>query len=138
MGRIGAKDGPRGPFRRGRRGADNRLVGGDPVTTLERIEDLLRAPVTGDEAPTLEHLEETLTAGYAQALALEAERWRIERRLGEVARDAGEVSAHSVAAELVTLSKRLDAADGELAQLRTLLHDLQVLRRRRRAAARAA
>jgi len=48
------------------------------------------------------------------------------------------VSAHSVAAELVALSERLDTADGELAQLRTLLQSLQVVRRRRRAAARAA
>jgi ABC-type phosphate transport system auxiliary subunit len=102
------------------------------------IRTLLEAPPSGDNAPTLDHIENTLTEGYARALALEAERWRIERRLGEVARDAGEVSAHSVAAELVSLSERLDTADGELTQLRTLLHDLQVVRRRRRAAARAA
>jgi hypothetical protein len=57
-----------------------------------------------------------------------------ERRLGEVARDAGEVSAHSVTAELAELSERLEAADAELAGLRALLHSLQVVRRRRRAA----
>lgn len=133
MGRIGAKDGPRGPFRRGRRGADNRLVGGEPVTTLERIEDLLRAPVTGDEAPTLERLEETLTAGYAQALALEAERWRIERRLGEVARDAHLPGASRLAEELASLAKRLRNTDAELAQLRSTLGPLQARAREARA-----
>jgi hypothetical protein len=104
----------------------------------DEIAELLRMPENGAGAPSLDAIESTLTHGYAEALALDAERSRIERRLGEVARDAGEVSAHSVAAELVSLSKRLDTADGELAQLRMLLHDLQVVRRRRRAAARAA
>jgi len=104
----------------------------------DEIAELLRMPEKGAGAPSLDAIESTLTHGYAEALALEAERSRVERRLGEVARDAGEVSAHSVAAELVTLSERLDTADGELAQLRELLHDLQVVRRRRRAAARAA
>jgi hypothetical protein len=104
----------------------------------DEIAELLRMPDNGAGAPSLDAIESTLTNGYAEALALEAERSRIERRLGEVARDAGEVSAHSVAAELVSLSGRLDTADGELAQLRTLLDDLQVVRRRRRAAARAA
>jgi hypothetical protein len=104
----------------------------------DEIAELLRMPDNGAGAPSLDAIESTLTHGYAEALALEAERSRIERRLGEVARDAGEVSAHSVAAELVSLSGRLDTADGELAQLRTLLDDLQVVRRRRRAAARAA
>jgi len=94
-------------------------------------------PEDGTGAPSLDTIETTLTDGYAEALALEAERWRIERRLGEVARDAGEVSAHSVAAELTELSERLETADGELARLRSLLHRLQVVRRRRRALRRA-
>jgi hypothetical protein len=135
MGRSAAKDGPRGPFRRGLRGADNRLVGGEPAITLERIEDLLRAPATGNEAPTLEHLEETLTAGYAQALALEAERWRIERRLGEVARDAHLPGASTLAEELASLAKRLRSTDAELAQLRATLGSLQARAREARASA---
>jgi hypothetical protein len=101
----------------------------------DQIAELLRMPENGAGAPSLDTIEATLTHGYAESLALEAERSRIERRLGEVARDAGEVSAHSVAAELVALSKRLDTAAAELAELRTLLNDLQVVRRRRRAAA---
>jgi len=95
-------------------------------------------PEAGAGAPSLDAIESTLTDGYAEALALDAERSRIERRLGEVARDAGEVSAHSVAAELAELSDRLEAADGELARLRVLLENLQSVRRRRRAAAPAA
>ena len=92
-------------------------------------------PEDGAGAPTLDTIESTLTDGYAAKLELEAERSRIERRLGEVVRDAGEVSAHSMAAELAELSDRLDTADGELARLRSLLRKLQGVRRRRRAAA---
>ena len=95
----------------------------------DEIADLLRMPENGAGAPSLDAIESTLTDGYAEALALEAERTRIERRLGEVVRDVGEVSAHSVAAELAELSERLDTADGELARLRTLLRNLQARRR---------
>ena len=95
----------------------------------DEIADLLRMPENGAGAPSLDRIESTLTHGYAEALALEAERWRIERRLGEVVRDASDVSAHSVAAELSELSERLETADGELARLRALLHNLQARRR---------
>ena len=100
----------------------------------DEIAELLRMPEDGAGAPSLDAIESKLTDGYAAKLALEAERSRIERRLGEVARDAGEVSAHGVAAELVELSERLDTTDGELARLRSLLPKLQGVRRRRRAA----
>lgn len=91
--------------------------------------DLLRLPEDGTGAPSLDAIESTLTDGYAEALALEAERTRIERRLGEVVRDAGEVSAHSTAAELAELSERLETADVELSRLRSLLQTLQARRR---------
>jgi hypothetical protein len=100
----------------------------------DEIAELLRRPENGAGAPSLDVIEATLTDGYAAKLALEAERSRIERRLGEVMRDAGEVSAHSVVAELAELSDRLVAAEGELARLRSLLCNLQGVRRRRRAA----
>jgi hypothetical protein len=109
---------------------DNR----ESMLLREEITELLRLPEIGVGAPSLAAIESTLTDGYAAKLALEAERSRIERRLGEVVRDAGEVSAHRVAAELAELSERLDTADGELAQLRLLLRNLQGVRRRRRAA----
>jgi ABC-type phosphate transport system auxiliary subunit len=95
----------------------------------DEIADLLRMPENGAGAPSLDTIETTLTDGYAEALALEAERWRLERRLGEVARDAGDVSAHSVAAELTELSERLETAAGELKRLRSLLRNLQARRR---------
>lgn len=95
----------------------------------EEIADLLRMPANGAGAPSLDAIESTLTDGYAEALLLEVERSRIERRLGQVVRDASEVSAHSRATELSELSERLDAADGELARLRALLDNLQVRRR---------
>jgi hypothetical protein len=50
-----------------------------------------------------------------------------------VARDAAEVKAHRVAAELADLSDRLQTTDGELARLRSLLRMLQAVRRRRKA-----
>jgi hypothetical protein len=81
----------------------------------QQIEELLSA-----EAPTLARLEDTLTEGYAQALALEAERWRLERRLGEVARE-GRADAGD---ELRSLGVRLTHADGELTKLRSLLGTL--------------
>jgi ABC-type phosphate transport system auxiliary subunit len=95
----------------------------------EDIAELLRMPENGAGAPSLDAIETTLTHGYAEALALEAERLRLERRLGEVARDAGDVSAHGIAAELAELSERIETADGELARLRSLLRNLQARRR---------
>jgi hypothetical protein len=104
------------------------------VPLQEEITELLRSPEDGSDAPSLDAIESTLTDGYAEALVLEAERTRIERRLGEVARDAGAVSAHSVASELAELSKRLERANDELARLRSLLIDLQTRRRLARSA----
>jgi ABC-type phosphate transport system auxiliary subunit len=95
----------------------------------DEIAELLRMPEDGAGAPSLAAIESTLTEGYAAALELEAERWRLERRLGEVARGADEVAAHSVASELAQLSERLETADGELAGLRSLLRSLQARRR---------
>ena len=88
----------------------------------DRIAELLSLPENGAGAPSIDTIESTLTDGYAAALALEAERWRIERRLGEVARDAGD--AEDVR-EFAQLSERLESADGELAGLRSLLRSLQ-------------
>jgi hypothetical protein len=92
---------------------------------VQQIEDLLN-----DDAPALAAVEDTLTEGYAKALALEAERHRIERRLGEVARDA----TPDRAAEIRSLGSRLIDADGELEQLRSLLGTLHDRARELRAA----
>jgi len=81
------------------------VVGGEDHV-LKRIEDLLEAPTSGAAAPSLASLEHTLTEGYAEALALEAERLR--------ATD-----------ELVTLATRVTRADVELGKLRAMLDRLQ-------------
>lgn len=82
---------------------------------LQQIESLLSA-----EAPTIEKLESTLTEGYAQALTLEAERWRLERRLGEVAREGGA----DLVDEVSSIGMRLNDTDGELRRLRAMLGTL--------------
>jgi hypothetical protein len=81
----------------------------------QQIEELL-----SDDAPTLARMEDTLTEGYARALALEAERWRLERRIGEVAREG----RTDIGEELKSLGTRLTHADSELTKLRNLLGSL--------------
>lgn len=103
----------------------------------EQIVELLGLPERGKGAPTLARIEDTLTSGYAQALALEAERLRIERRLGEVAREADGQRSASVSEELSTLAARLTSADGELTKLRALLGVLHDRARRLRSARRS-
>jgi hypothetical protein len=101
----------------------------------EQIELLLTAPESGAEAPTLARMEDTLTEGYARALALEAERWRLERRLGEVARTVEGPGVSSFADELKALAKGLTHTDRELKQLRTVLGSLHERTRAKRLAA---
>ena len=81
----------------------------------QQIEELLSA-----DAPTLARMEDTLTEGYARALALEAERWRLERRIGEVAREG----RTDIGEELKSIGTRLTHADDELTKLRSLLETL--------------
>ncbi len=99
------------------------------------IRSLLEAPSSGEEAPTLDHIEHTLTAGYARALALEAERWRIERRLADVAARLGDEVTDEDASELAQLGQQLSSADGDLNRLRTLLVALRTRADEVRAAA---
>jgi hypothetical protein len=91
----------------------------------DEIRSLLEAPPTGDDAPSLDAIEHTLTAGYARALALEAERWRIERKIAELAAKLGNESQQPRTSELADLSRLLSAADGSLGQLRGLLSSLR-------------
>ena len=95
----------------------NRLV----MTELqEAIHALMSAPV-GD----LDVIERTLTDGYAQALSLEAENWRIEKRISEVAQSLQRGDTAKKARELSMLAKRLDGNAGDLAELRSLLTQLR-------------
>ena len=92
----------------------------------EEIRTLLEAPPDGDAAPSLDHIEDTLTSGYAHALTLEAEQWRLERKIAEVAADLGDDSTETRHSELADLGKRLSDADGDLTQLRDLLSSLRM------------
>jgi ABC-type phosphate transport system auxiliary subunit len=102
----------------------------------EQIVELLGLPERGEDSPSLDRLEDTLTAGYARALALDAERLRLERRVGEIARDANGAGRHELAGELSEISARIATADSELIRLRALLDSLQDRARAARSAAR--
>ena len=93
---------------------------------LDEIHTLLDTPEHGRDAPSLEALEHTLTSGYAQALQLEAEHWRLERRVGEItARIANGSSARAEAGELATLTERMSTAEEDLGTLRRALRRLR-------------
>ena len=90
---------------------------------LEEIDELLADPA--DEPASLARLERTLTDGYAYALALESERWRLEQRMSELTGELDEGNQGVKAKELALLSDRLSTnADvlsglrGELTRLR--------------------
>jgi hypothetical protein len=93
--------------------------------------------ILDDRSPrALDEIEDTLTTGYAAALALEADRWRIERRITEIAAGLGgevDFELHQ-AEEMVELAQRLSSADSDLIRLRDVLVSL----RERADAARAA
>jgi hypothetical protein len=91
---------------------------------LDRIETLLEQPLAGEDQPTLERLERTLTDGYAQALRLESDQLKIERRINEVA--VSSVSADVKAEELDSLTRRLSSTGGDLERLRLLLNSLRM------------
>jgi hypothetical protein len=78
-------------------------------------------------APTrdLDEIEHVLTDGYAHALLLEGEKWRLEKRMGEVAQGLQRGDTAKKVRELSTLAKQVDANAGELAELRSLLADLR-------------
>jgi predicted nucleic acid-binding Zn-ribbon protein len=88
---------------------------------LEQINALINAP-TRDLAT----IERTLTDGYAQALSLEAEKWRLEKRINEVAQSLQRGDTAKKARELAALAKRVEGSVGDLTTLRSLL---SVLRR---------
>jgi hypothetical protein len=91
----------------------------------DEIQNLLDSPPLGEDAPSIDAIEDTLTAGYARALALEAERWRLERRIAEVAVELGGKPADDERDELTELGQRLSSADGDLTMLRQLLASLR-------------
>jgi hypothetical protein len=90
------------------------------ATMLETIQDLL----DGDSVPSLASLEATLTDGYAQALSLEGERLRLERRLRALVRTPGPRSGDRSRA-IAELTERVGDADRTVQELRSRLTTLR-------------
>jgi septal ring factor EnvC (AmiA/AmiB activator) len=84
----------------------------DERAAMAELLDILNALMRASNGD-LDELESKLTDGYAQALSLEAERRRLERRISELALELG------------TLAKRLDGNAADLGQLRAVLADLR-------------
>jgi hypothetical protein len=89
------------------------------------IRELLLAPEPAETSAFLERLDATLTAGYAHALQLEAERSRLERRIGEIAAKLEAEHIGPEVSELASLGRRLTSASENIASLRTLLSSLR-------------
>jgi hypothetical protein len=70
-------------------------------------------------------IEHTLTDGYAHALVLEAERSRLEKRMGELVLGLVGREKERNVAELSRIARRLDGNAGELVELRGHLNDLR-------------
>jgi hypothetical protein len=90
-----------------------------------RIRSLLDAPEAGDGAPTLAHIEDLLTAGYAHAMALEGEQWRLQRRIVDVALALAEGYKEPDARELRELAGELREVESELTGIRALIRSLR-------------
>ena len=92
---------------------------------LEQIDELLTEPRSAAEPVTLARLERTLTDGYAHALVLEAERWRLEQRLTELAGELHEGDQERKSQELAQISRRLSSTGTALQGLRSTLTRLR-------------
>ena len=87
---------------------------------------MLVLPESGVTAPSLAEMEEILTTGYARAMQLEAERWRLARRVDEVtARIAGGTAEKGDLRELAKLARHMSTADEHLGVLRHALRSLR-------------
>ena len=110
---------------------DNRATGAaatpmnDVSTLITRIDWLLQSPCEADTADVRAHMELTLTDGYAAALALEAEHWRLQRRIGAIAAELADGRPNGTTKELASLARRLAVAEGELDALRETLVSLR-------------
>jgi ABC-type phosphate transport system auxiliary subunit len=97
----------------------------DLSTLISRIDALLESPSDADTADVRAHMEVTLTDGYAAALALEAEHWRLQRRIGILAAELADGRQRARTKELAALARRLAAAERELDALRETLVSLR-------------
>ena len=94
------------------------------ASEMTELLDKINALIEGSTRD-LDQIEHTLTDGYAQALSLEGERWRLEKRISEVAQNLQRGDLAEKAVELSTLAQRLDGNADDLVKLRALLGDLR-------------
>jgi len=87
---------------------------------LDRISALL-----GDSTRDRAQIEDTLTDGYAEALSLEAEGSRLERRVAVLSQEIEQGDIVSNARELAEVARRLERNGEDLAELRRLLAELR-------------
>ena len=106
----------------------------ETATIHDDIRALLDEPSGAEDDGFLDRAEHTLTNGYARALALETERVRLEKRMGELAGGLNEDSGEGPTEELASVARRLSDAEGELAQLRGVLRSLRARARAVRSA----
>jgi DNA repair exonuclease SbcCD ATPase subunit len=107
------------------------IIGTRPLATetipalLEQIDELLAESPAEGEAATLARLERTLTDGYAHALVLEAERWRLEQRMSELASELTDGNQELKSQELAQVSSGLATNAAALKDLRATLTRLR-------------
>jgi vacuolar-type H+-ATPase subunit I/STV1 len=99
-------------------------MGTDLAPLVDRIRTLAHEPSGAASARLLERMENTLTDGYAHALAIEGESLRIERAIGAAVADRAEGAETE---SLPALAERLAETQRELRRLRD---ELAALRRR--------
>ena len=96
-----------------------------PSMIENHIRMLLDAPAGGADAPTLSDLEEMLTTGYARAMAIEGEQWRLQRRIVDVAVRIADDYNELQTVELRKLARQLRSVDAELISIRALISSLR-------------
>ena len=106
-------------------GSDRIIVESAPMTDERTIFAEIEAVLADRDETRLDRLEHTLTSGYAAALALEAERWRIERRIAEAAALVRGHEDSERAVEIALLARSLSSNEADLERLRALLATLR-------------
>jgi hypothetical protein len=89
------------------------------------IRSVLEAPEAGVGAPTLDDIEYLLTSGYARAMSIEAEQWRVQRLIVDVALRLADEYNELQACELRKLARELRGLDEELVEIRALISSLR-------------
>jgi hypothetical protein len=84
----------------------------------------IRALLSGS-THDLDHIERTLTDGYAHALSLEAEQWRLEQRVTTLTQGIQRGDTAKKTRELAEIAAQLDSKAGDLRELRGVLSDLR-------------